>query len=354
MTVSPGARKSRAVTMQDVADAVNVSKQTVSAVINGKPGITEETRARVLEAIERLGYRMDLTARSLRTGRTGTIALIVTDVSNPVAGIMASASEELAYSEGYNLVLHNTHDDLAREDFYINSILQRSLDGVMFISARDESTALEKLEGAGIPVVVIDRVPQSYTGPAVVLENWRAGALAGEHLAQLGHRRMAHVGGPGNVHIARERMAGFGSAIERHGLELVDVEPSSGWRIEDGYSAMQGLLARGSPFTALFCAGDQLAIGAMRALREAGRSIPGDMSIVGVDDIELTKYLFPPLTTVSQSIAKMAMLGVQMLIDLVEGKAPAEQRIIIEPRLVVRGSSAAPPLLVHSQEANRE
>jgi DNA-binding LacI/PurR family transcriptional regulator len=249
---------------------------------------------------------MDLTARSLRTGRTRTIALIVTDVSNPVAGAMARASEELAYSKGYNLVLNNTHDDLAREDFYINSVLQRSLDGVMFISARAESTALQKLEGEGIPVVVIDRVPQNYSGRAVVLNNWRAGTLAGEHLAQLGHRQVAHVGGPASVHIARERLGGFRSAIDESGLQLIDTEPARGWRIEDGYAAAARLLERGRAFTALFCAGDQLAIGAMRGLREAGHRIPNDVSVIGLDDIDLARYLSPPLTTISQSIAEMA------------------------------------------------
>jgi DNA-binding LacI/PurR family transcriptional regulator len=340
--------------MQDVADAVHVSKQTVSAVINAKPGITEETRSRVLEAIQRLGYRMDLTARSLRTGRTRTVALIVTDVSNPVAGTMARASEELAYSKGYNLVLNNTHDDLAREDFYINSVLERSLDGVMFISARDESTALEKLEGEGIPVVVIDRVPQNYSGPAVVLDNWHAGSLAGEHLAQLGHQRVAHVGGPESVHIARERMAGFRTVIQQQSLQLIDAEPAAGWRIEDGYRATTRLLQRGCAFTALFCAGDQLAIGAMRALREAGRRIPNDISVIGLDDIDLAKYLSPPLTTISQSIAEMAALGVQMLINLVEGRVPAEHRIVIEPRLVARESTAASSASAILDQGNRE
>ena len=122
MDVSRPARKPKTVTMQDVAAAVNVSKQTVSAVVNGKPGITEETRARVWAAVEQLGYRMDLTARSLRTGRTRTLALIVTDVSNPVAGQMATSAEETTYAERYNLILYNTHDDLARESFYVDSI----------------------------------------------------------------------------------------------------------------------------------------------------------------------------------------------------------------------------------------
>ncbi len=238
------ARRRRGATMQDVADLSNVSKQTVSAVINDKPGITEETRVRVLAAIEQINYRMDLTARSLRTGRTHTVALLVTDISSPVLGTMASAAEERLYAENYNLVLYNTHDDLERERFYVDSILQRSVDGVMFVSAWDESTALDKLEAAGIPIVVVDRVPQNYGGPAVVLDNILAGRLAAAHLLALGHRRLAHIGGPAEVHIARERLNGFQAVLAEHGIDCLAIERADDWHVESGCAAMQRLLAR--------------------------------------------------------------------------------------------------------------
>ncbi len=261
------ARRRRGATMQDVADLSNVSKQTVSAVINGKPGITEETRVRVLAAIEQTNYRMDLTARSLRTGRTHTVALLVTDISSPVLGTMASAAEERLYAQNYNLVLYNTHDDLERERFYVDSILQRSVDGVLFVSAWDESTALDKLHAAGIPIVVVDRVPQNYGGPAVVLDNILAGRLAASHLLDLGHRRLAHIGGPAEVHIARERLHGFQAVLAEHGIGCLAIERADDWHVESGCAAMQRLLARNDGFTAVLCAGDMLAIGAMHALR---------------------------------------------------------------------------------------
>ena len=338
------AQRRRGATMQDVADLLNLSKQTVSAVINEKPGITEETRARVLAAIEQVNYRMDLRARSLRTGRTHTVALIVPDVSSPVAGKMASAAEERVYARHYNLVLYNTHEDLARERFYIDSILQRAVDGVMFVSARDESTALDKLRAAGIPAVVVDRVPQNYTGPAVVLDNTAAGRLGAEYLMALGHTRCAHIGGPAQVHIARERLAGFCAVLAEHSLAPVAIEQADDWHAESGYEAMGRLLRRTGDFTAIFCAGDLLAIGAMRALREAGRRIPEDASVLGIDDIELAAYLAPPLTTVSQSITEMATLGVEILFDLLAGKEPDPPRVVIEPRLVVRESTAPLPV----------
>lgn len=334
------ARRRRGATMQDVADLSNVSKQTVSAVINGKPGITEETRVRVLAAIEQINYRMDLTARSLRTGRTHTVALLVTDISSPVLGTMASAAEERLYAQNYNLVLYNTHDDLERERFYVDSILQRSVDGVLFVSAWDESTALDKLQAAGIPIVVVDRVPQNYGGPAVVLDNILAGRLAASHLLALGHRRLAHIGGPAEVHIARERLNGFRAVLAEHGIDCLAIERADDWHVESGCTAMQRLLARDNGFTAVLCAGDMLAIGAMHALRVAGRAIPADVSVMGIDNIELAAYLWPPLTTISQSIGQMAVLGVDMLLAQMAGTLPEPSRVQITPELVVRESTA--------------
>jgi DNA-binding LacI/PurR family transcriptional regulator len=337
-------KRQRGATMQDVAELVHVSRQTVSAVINNKPGITEETRARVRAAIAQVNYRMDLTARSLRTGLTNTVALIVTDISNPFAGKMASIAEERVYAEHYNLVLYNTHDDLDREQFYVDSILQRSVDGVMFVSARDESTALNKLEAAGIPVVVVDRVPHNYHGPAVVLDNLAAGNLGMQHLLGLGHTQIAHISGPGQVHIARERLAGARAAIASCGQGDLAVQEADGWHLRSGYDSALRLLRADEKFTAVYCGGDLLAIGAQRALREAGLRIPEDVSLMGIDNIDLAAYLSPPLTTVIQSIDKMATLGVELLFDLLAGKGQAQHRIIVAPELIVRESTMPPAM----------
>jgi len=338
-------KRPQTVTMQDVADLVGVSKQTVSAVINNKPGITEATRERVLAAIEQLGYRLDHTAQSLRTGRTRTIALFITDVSSPVASKMASVAEDCAYAAQYTLVLYNTRDDVKREASYVDSAIQRSVDGALFVATRDDMTALDSLQAAGLPVVVLDRVPNSYTGPAVHLDNKRAGAVAAEHLVSLGHTRIAHVAGPDSIHISAERRGGFCERLRAQGLDASTpcIERAEGWSIECGYEAMRRLLECGADFTAVLCAGDMLAIGAARALREAGRRIPEDVSLMGIDDIDLASYTHPPLTTVSQSIGEMARQAVHMLLELLEGTEPDQTCVVIEPTLVVRESTAFPP-----------
>jgi DNA-binding LacI/PurR family transcriptional regulator len=327
--------------MQDVADLVGVSKQTVSAVINGKPGITEETQARVRAAIDQLGYRLDFMARSLRTRQTHTIALLITDVSSLFLSKIASVAEDCAYQAHYNLVLYNTREDPEREDDYIESVMQRSVDGVLFVSSNDNSRAVQRLELAGVPVVVLDRTPRGYDGPSVTLDNRATGRLVAEHLLDLGHRRLAHIAGPESVHISEERLAGFLEVVHGRGVPEPVIERARGWRVEPGYEAAHRLIETGSDFTAVFAAGDQVAIGAMRALREAGRRIPADVSLVGIDDIDMDAFLCPPLTTVSQSIPRMAELGVGLLLDLIAGQAPEQVKLVIKPELVVRESTAA-------------
>jgi len=329
--------------MQDVADTVNVSKQTVSAVINNRPGITDATRERVLSAIEQLGYRLDRTAQSLRTGRSGTIALLLTDVSSPFAGKLASVAGDCACDAGYTLFLYSTKDNPDRERDCVSSIIQRSVDGVLFVAARDDSSATIDLEAADIPVVMLDRISAGYDGPSVTIDNRRAGRIATEHLLGLGHRAIAHISGPQTVHISAEREKGFRDSLVAAGISAEPhIERAVDWRMESGYEAMRRLLARTDGFTAVFVAGDLLSIGAMRALRESGRRVPEDVSLVSVDDIDLAAFLVPPLTTVSQSVPQMAEWGVGLLLDLTAGVQPAQTRMVIEPKLVVRQSTAAP------------
>jgi LacI family transcriptional regulator len=335
--------KHKGVTMQDVANAIGVSKQTISAVINGKPGITDETKQRVLAACEQLGYHIDLVARSLATGRTGNVALVVSDTSSPFIGRLAVAAEDYVRACGYGLVLYNTHDDPERESAYFSAAVQRKVDGVVFISATDRPKGLDRLQAAGIPYIAIDRIPDPYDGLGVVLDNFKAGHLAGEHLLDLGHRRMAHISGPEQVLMARQRMSGFRKPIEARGLESeLQIEPAQTWEYDAGYRAMQRILAQYHP-TAVFAAADVLAFGAMRAIYEAGLSVPQDISLIGVDDIDSAAYMVPPLTTVRQSISELVTISFQLLFDLLDGKKSTQTLTVMDPILVVRGSTALAP-----------
>jgi DNA-binding LacI/PurR family transcriptional regulator len=325
--------------MKDVAELVGVSIQTVSAVINNKPGITGETRDRVLEAVKQLGYHPYSVARSLRTGQTRTLALIVSDLSNPSFGTMASAAEDYAHRFGYNLTVHNTHDDVAREANYIQSLTQRWIDGVLYVSAEDELSSQTALEQAGIPSVAIDRIPEYYVGPSVTLNNTKAGYIAAQHLIDLGHRYIAHISGPLRLRLVRERIAGFEEALANYGLNPAALEEGN-WTCDSGYGAMKHILSHQPHPTALFAANDRMAIGAMQAIQEARLRVPDDISVVGLDDLEVAAYQNPPLTTVRQSFVELATLAIQLLLALIQKDQPAETQLVIEPELIERQSTS--------------
>jgi LacI family transcriptional regulator len=326
--------------MKDVAREAGVSVQTVSAVVNDKPGITEGTRNRVLETIKKLGYRPYSVARSLRTRKTRTLSLIISDIANPSFATMASVAEEYTHRHGYSLVLYNTHDDIEREGRYLQTAIDRWIDGILFVAAQDRMDGLHDLQAAGIPTVAIDRIPEGYTGPSVSLNNEKAGRLAVEHLIDLGHTQIAHIAGPMHLSLSRERAEGFRATLREHQLEPVAIVPSKhNWECAAGYVAMQELLALSSPPTAVFTANDRMAIGGMRATIEAGLRVPEDISFVGLDDIEISEFQNPPLSTIDQSFQELAALSVQLLLDLVAGEKPDLTQIVVEPQLIVRQSS---------------
>lgn len=325
--------------MRDVAARVGVSVQTVSAVVNSKPGITTETRERVLAAIAELGYHPYSVARSLRTGSTRTLALLVSDIANPSFATMASAAEEYAHRFGYSLTVYNTHDDIEREESYVRTATQRWIDGVLFVSAEDRMASLDALGSAGIPAVAIDRIPQQYVGPSVTLNNAQAGRMATEYLLDLGHSCIAHISGPLKLRLARERLAGYQAALTERGVPLDACLVREGnWVCESGFEAMVDILRAGPRPTAVFAANDRTAIGAMYAANQAGLRIPEDISFVGVDDIEVAAYQIPALTTIRQSFAELATLAVELLLEIIEHGTPEDPQIVIEPTLIKRAS----------------
>lgn len=336
--------KSRRPTMKDVAELAGVSIQTVSVVVNNKPEVTGETRERVLSAIKELGYRPYAVARSLRTGSTRTIALVVSDITNPFFAAMANTVEDYAHAADYSVILYNTHSNLEREKNYMQAATQRLIDGLLFVATKDAMPGLAALEAADVPVVAIDRIPDGYNGPSVILNNIQTGRTVAEHLLELGHKRFAHISGPLDLRLSRERMQGFHEMIETDGLAPgAHDSGDDSWSCESGYRAMQGLLSTQPRPTAVFAANDRMAIGAMQAILEANLRIPQDVSIVGVDDIEFAAYQSPPLTTVRQNLGDVATLGIKILLDLLRGDEPEQLHVVFDPVLVERNSTARPP-----------
>lgn len=346
----------RAVTIQDVAARSGVSISTVSRVVTGAVAVEPATAERVREAIADLGYRPNLLARSFRRRVTHTIGLLVPDNSNPFFAEMARTIEDAGFAEGYSVILCNSDLSAVKQETYIDVLLAKRVDGLILTSSGliptvDGHDAVERILDAGAPCVVVDRDLGEAPVDQVLVDNDQGGYLAGEHLINLGHRRIACLVGPNDLTPSAGRIAGFQRALADAGLAVVAEGLVRGnGRPDGGAAAVRRLLERGmiaaGDVTAIFAFNDQMAIGAIGALQRAGRRVPEDISVIGFDDIPLSAAIFPALTTIAQPIGEMGAVGVRLLLDRIarghaRGHAPY-QRVRLATRLVVRESTGPP------------
>jgi LacI family transcriptional regulator len=331
------------VTLRDVATYAGVSVTTVSNVVRDWPYVSDDTRLKVQQAIHQLGYSPHPIAQGLRTGQTQVIGFVVPDLSNPYFASMVSVAEDMAQECGYSLLVFNTHEDEAREADCIHRATQRWVDGLLIAQVAEAQHTADVLRSINIPVVAIDRIPAGFTGASCKLDNFQAAQLATRHLYELGHRRIAHLAGPLSAQPAHERLDGYKSALAEYRLPYQRVTIEDGhWRCAEGYRAMQEILADDVLPTAVFASNDRMAICAMHAILEHGLSIAVDISIVGVDDLEVSEYLNPPLTTVRQPIEAMAQAGIDLLLKLLDDETPDNLHPLLSPTLIQRQSTAPP------------
>jgi DNA-binding LacI/PurR family transcriptional regulator len=333
--------KSSRPTIYDVARRAGVSTATVSRALNGTGQIAAATRAAIEVAVAELGYRPNTIARSLVTRSTQTIALLLPDITNPIYAELVRGVQQVAFERDYTMLLCTTDGDPAQEERYLDLLRAKQVDGALVDGLVVPTARIARFVRDGFPIVCLDRDVRSTAVPLVQVDN-RAGArLAVEHLLSLGHRRIAHVRGP-EAGIADERVAGWTEALQAAGVEPDPaLVAAGGWTEEDGFRATQALLESGAPFTAVFAANDLMAIGVLTALAQAGRRVPEDVSVVGFDDLRLAAYSTPPLTTVHQPAAEIARRATAILLELVAGETPAQTKLLLEPELVVRASTAA-------------
>jgi LacI family transcriptional regulator len=324
--------------MREVASRAGVSLGTVSRVLNGHPSVAAELRERVLRAIDDLGYRPNLMARGLRSGRTQSLGLVIPDVTNPFFSAMVLEVEQTASRAGYSVILGNSMESKDAERLYIDLLISRGVDGLLIApSLRTRSIEVAQ----GVPVVAIGRPLKGI--PSVTIDNRMGAIQAVEHLLGLGHRDIACIAGP-RVHSgAVDRHRGYvdaaGPALRAAGIDPADRTRFVAFDYESGYQAASDLLAADPRPTAIFASSDQQAIGALRAAGDAGLDVPNDLSIVGIDNIPLTNLMTPRITTVA--MAAMGERGVQVVLDILAGKAASmEERLATT--LLVRDSSAPP------------
>jgi LacI family transcriptional regulator len=329
-------------TIYDVARLAGVSTATVSRALNGTAAIAAPTRAAIDDAVEQLGYRPNPIARSLVTKSTQTIALLLPDITNPFYAELVSGAEQVLAERDQAMLLCTTGGDPEQEARYLRLLRAKHVDGALVDGLVLPSERIAAFVEDGFPIVCLDRDVDSSLIPLVQVDNRLGARLATDHLLSLGHTRIAHVSGA-NERISGERAAGYREALAAAGIVPdASIETSGDFVEAGGHAAMQRLLESGARFSAVFCANDLSAIGALHAIISSGRKVPLDLSIVGFDDIRLAPYTSPGLTTIHQPAFEIAEHATELLLQLIRGTAPKTMLHLFAPRLVVRGSTGPP------------
>lgn len=328
-------------TIRDVAKRAGVAPITVSRVINNSGYVNEQTRARVEAAIADLGYVPNVLARSLRSRRTDTLGLILTDISNPFWTTVARGVEDAASDAGFNVILCNTDESEVEQDKYLRVLVQKQVDGVLLVPARSAVEPIKFVQSQNTSVVVLDRrIPDSQTD--VVRCDSEDGAYQLTRLLlSLGHRRISMLSGPRGVSTADDRVSGYRRALTEVGLNIDPALVYYGeFSLESGYTMTQQVLTVAPRPSALFAGNNFIAIGALRALRDAGLRVPKDLALVGFDDLPPDLVVDPFLTVAAQPAYEMGRQATELLLARLSGEAPSDyQEIVLPTVVVVRESS---------------
>jgi len=332
--------------MMDVAKAAGVSTATVSAVINGistRIPVSEASHTKVKEAIRKLNYQVNEHARSLRTGKSFTIGVVVSDITQPFSGEMIRVVERVLCSRNYNFLLSDIQNNKEREHFYLQLFLQKKVDGILFVGASNEldDHGIQDLLKAGIPVVLTEREVSEKNVPCVLVDNRKGGFMATNHLIQQGHVHVTFITGPEKNVVSIKRLEGYKCALIQNKREFLEERIiEGGISLEDGYNAMRTLLNRTTVPTAVVAFNDTLALGAMRAIKDKGLGVPEDIAVIGYDDIPMASYCDPQLTTIRQPILRMCHEATGLLLDILGKKYSRDyfKKTVLEPELVVRKS----------------
>jgi len=326
--------------IKEVAHAANVSVATVSRTLAMPDVVAPETRQRVHEAIRRMGYTPNAQARNLRTARTNVIVALVPDISNPFFAEIIRGIEQVAHQNRYSVLLGDTQYSLDREQVYANLIDSRQADGL--ISLMPHIPTIEARAPSGrIPIVNACEYVKDRSITSVYIDNVAAANEATRYLLSLGHRAVAFITGPMSSPISIDRDKGYELALSGGGFQRnrkLTVEGD--FSVESGIRAVDSLLSRGERFSAVLCSNDEMALGAIRAIRARGKSVPEDISVVGFDDIRFARYFDPPLTTVAQPMSDLGREAMSMLIEILTGENVPPRKRILPTQLIVRGSTA--------------
>lgn len=328
-------------TMRDVAEKAGVSITTVSHVINETRVVSEEARSEVMSAIAELGYQPNVLARGLRRGETTTIGMIVPDSANPFFAEVARGVEDASFDSGFNVILCNTDGNLEKELKYTRLLIEKRVDGILFVAAGSSTEHIQRVQAQDVPLVIVDREIPDVSVDVVQTDHEQGGYLAARHLIDLGHRQIGCIRGPSVLTPSGARVTGYRQALADMNCPVDESLIIRGdFQFESGFQAARQLLTRQDAPSAIFACNDLMAIGAISAAVELGLRVPEDVSIIGFDNVSLARYTNPPLTSIHQPSHDLGIIATNLLLARINNPAGPVQRELIATELVERGSTA--------------
>jgi DNA-binding LacI/PurR family transcriptional regulator len=331
--------------MKQIAKIAGVSLGTVSHVLNGSAAVREPLRKRVMDAVDALGYQPNQLARGLRRDKTNMIGMIIPDVTNPFFPAVVRGAEDVAFANGYRLVLCNTDNDHSKEIVHLNELRTYLPSGLIVIPSNfsDLTAQAKSYQKAGTAVVCVDRLPRDWAGDTVTADNENGAYLAINYVLSQGHKQLAVIMGPKHLTNAQDRLKGFSRALHEKKIHVgPEYIQEASFDQQGGYSKTMMLLRMTPRPTLIFAGNDMIAFGALLAFRETGVRCPEDISLIGFDDLDLAQMTSPPLSSVSQSGYEMGTAAAGILIDRVRGDHGPPKHVVLETTLKIR-SSVAPP-----------
>ncbi len=334
-------------TIKDIARLGGVSITTVSKIINGKDhDISQATIDRINQIMAEQRYVPNKLAGSLVTKTTKTIGLVIPDITNPFFPELVRGAEDRAQEAGYSIFFCNSDDQPEKENQYIISLLEKMVDGIVFTAASTDSSSLRAMHHINSPVVLVDRVIDLEEVKASIVVTNEKGAYEGtKYLIELGHKKILHITGPKMGQICQEREMGYRQALGEAGIEIEDANVRYGhFKIDWGYKAMTEIESENRDYTAVFCGNDLIALGVMKYLKEKGKKIPEDCSVLGFDDIQIASHVDPPLTTIMQPKYQMGYQAVNVMVRLLNGETfdAQSKTIVLNTELIVRSTCSSP------------
>jgi LacI family transcriptional regulator len=337
-------------TIKDVAALAGVSYTTVSHVINRSRPVSQKVRDDVEAAIRRLNYVPSAVARSLKQQATSTIGLLISNSTNPFFAELARGIEDTCYRAGYSVILCNSDDAPERQQTYLRVLLEKRIDGLIICSAGDDLGLANHVRDAQVPMIIVDRPVKGVAADLVQVDHLKGAYIATRYLLELRHKCIGCIAGPASAAVSAERLDGYRKALSEAGAPFrAEWVVEGDFTAEGGYRGARKLLKK-PEITAVFASNDLMGIGLLRFAAEHGIRIPSQLSVIGFDGIELTKYFYPSLTTVGQSIHRQGEIAASTLIErLRKGGEGRVRRILLNPELSIRESTGTPTLLVRNR-----